>query len=119
MRRIINYFIILGILYGGGLLFPENIQIESLSVAFIVALMLFLAMSVLAFLVGTILVGSVVRESVFLTFFSVVSLFAITPMSLLVISSSYDGFAICGFWTYILLGLAIGIFTVAVPTKQS
>lgn len=118
MRRIINFFLTLLILWVGSQYFSSNISINSNQTLIIATIAIF-GMNILF---GLIVWISAILTPVLVGCLPLIISVIISPflnlIELLLLNKYLQGFHIYGTWTYILLAIIMMIFSIEIKTKS-
>lgn len=117
MRRIFNLFMIGLIFWIGSTYFSEYLFIADMKTLIIATLFMY----VLGVIYGSLMVVSVLAITIgigcFTTIVLILGAFILTPLKLWLLNEYLIGFNIYGgFWTYVVLTLVIGLFTIQAKT---
>lgn len=124
MKTIINYVLKVGVILLAAFLFPNNIIVDGIGSAIIVALLISIV-GWIVLLVQITLCAIIAAANESLGYLITIIVFCgdlifFKPICLYIISHKYAGFEIQGgFWCYILLSLVLGIFTIRDKKKTS
>ena len=115
MKNILNAVLAGVILYVGSLLFPTSIVIDGGIKTLIIAVIVYMAMDIVFFVIGSVLlIGSVLANNEILAIIVVfVAAVLWTLIKLVLLNKFMPGITFNGVGTYILLALALGIFCVS------
>jgi hypothetical protein len=118
MRKIINFLLTMLILWVGSQYFNPYVHID-LTKTLIIATVLMFAMSI-AF--GYIMVFSALLTPILIGCLPLLISFIMAPflkiIELCLLNKYLVGFHIYGFWTYVLLGVIMFIFSIEIKTKS-
>jgi len=119
MRNILNLLLTGVVFWVGNEYFNEYISILDTKTLIIATLLMFgigylfswlMLISMTSIVVG---IGCITTPILFL------AIFILTPIKLLLLDKYLVGFNINGFWTYILLTIALSIFSISVKTNRT
>ena len=120
MKNIINAFLFGGILYFGNMLFPEYISVSGIN-ALIIGVLVFFAIDYVYSIVATLItavVAALGAGAVVLVAISIIITALIyAPLKLYLISTYVPGIYFSGIITYVLLTVAVSMFSLNVKTN--
>lgn len=114
-----NFFVMGATLYVAARFFPESVSIDSTKTLIIATLLLWVVTALVAIAIILVMAVAASGGNVILMVVSLVALFFSRIFALMILSAKLAGFTITGGWTYLILALVMGIFTVGNKNTQN
>lgn len=115
MRKIINLVITFVVLWVAQHYFADHVQIADNKTLIIATLAIFLMNVAFGWMMGISIMLMFVGIGFLTTPLLFLTAFVLKPIELAIINAMLPGFHISGFWTFILLGFALNLFSIKAP----
>jgi hypothetical protein len=114
MRKILNYLLTVLVLFVGWKISPTTIVFASTGSIFITALVMWLISLAFILLIVPLIIGAALGDGLggLIILITIGIALLAVPIELCIADALLTGFAIHGFWTYVLTTLALFIFTI-------
>lgn len=120
MRRIINFLLTLAVFWAASNWFGQYVHIEGTQTLILAALFMEVANVILGFVFLGLMLTSIIPVVGCFTILAIFCLaFVVTPIKLWLLCTYLPGFSINGLIAYVLLTIAIGIFSIEIKNTNS
>lgn len=118
MRRILNFFVTMLILFLASRWFPAHVQIDGFGALALTTLLLWLVGTLVALAFTGVMVIGAVFDSMAWIAVSVIGLLCSNVIAILILSALMTTFTVSGFWAALLLSLCMSLFTFSEPSRN-
>ncbi|MFC5450113.1 phage holin family protein [Paenibacillus aestuarii] len=117
MRNILNFIVTIIVFWIGSHYFSPYLSISDTQTLVLASIFMFVISLIYSFVLAMSVLSIVIGIGCLTTPFLILASLVLTPIKLWLLDKFLPGFEIHGFWTYVVLTIALSIFTV--KTKGS